>query len=417
MANKAEIRLQIVTALDAAGIKATQQQIDRMANSIAASNRRMGASANETAAALGRMHGPLGKLTGAFGKLGGTMGKVVGIGGMVAGAFETGWSVGSKIWEGIEHVRKEWLGIENEYEKIVKANRREAKAAKEMEALLDREAEQRRELYQLEAERSKEALANIKAEADMWRTAARAKMEYLTAGMDAEYQRLERERFEDVLTLQASGADSAAIQQIEAVYDVLKAELDIKKQMAKVDAEEEKALMHEKELEEKRWALMDKRGAAEKRLSEAEKEMKAAEDWWWFDDAGNAVRGYSERAKEKRMKRARRELAAARSAYAAAQREEDANENELAVTNVDAVNALRRATAMDAANLARDRAAMAYDQAMANGNMIGWEFNEDYANYVRRSTEQSYQALLKIQENTADYDAALNKLLTMRGGD
>lgn len=417
MASKSDIRLQIVTALDAAGIKATQQQIDRMANSVAASNRKMGSSANDAASAFGRMGGPVGKLTGAFGKLGGTMGKVAGIGGMVAGAFEMGWSVGTKLYDGLVFIRKELLGIKTESEKIVEANKREARAAKEMEAMLDKTAERSRELHQIEAERAQDALANIKAEADAWRVAARAKMEYLTAGMDAEYQRLERERFEDILTMQANGYDGAAIQQIEAVYDVLKAELDIKREMAKLDAEEEKARVHEQELEDKRWALMDKRWSAQQRLAAAEKEMKEAEDWWWFDDAGNPVRGYSERAKEKRMKRARRELADARLAMSAAEREYAANENELGATNVDAVNALRRATAMDAANLARDRAAMAYDQAMANGNMIGWEFNEDYANYVRRSTEQSYQALLKIQENTADYDAALNKLLTMRGGD
>jgi len=417
MANRSEIRLQIVTALDAAGIRATQQQIDQMANSIMASNRRMGASANETAAAFGHMRGPIGKLTGAFGNLGSTMGRVVGTAGMVMGALETGIAVGTKVWETIELIRKKVLKVKRATEEVTEANRRRAKEAEKMEALLDKEAERTRDLNQLEAERSKAALANIKAEADGWRIAARAKMEYLTAGMDAEYQRLEREKFEDILSLQANGYDAAAVQQVEAVYDVLKAELDIKREMAKIDAEEEQARIKEAELSEKSWALMEKRIAAENRLSAAKKEMKAAEDWWWFDSAGNPVKGFSEKAKEKRIRRAQRELSQAQFAADAAWREEQAAENELAATNVDSVYALKRATAMDAANLARDRAAMAYDQATANGDLIGFQFGEGYIQYLRQSTEQSYQALLKIQENTADYDAALNKLLTMRGGE
>ncbi len=417
MANKSEIRLQIVTALDAAGIKATKQQIDAMTSSVMDSNRKMGKSANEMAAAFGRIRGPVGKLTGAFGNLGGSLGKAVGVAGMFVGALETGIAVGTKIWEGLEHIRKEWLKIKTVSEEVVEANKRRAKEAERMDALLTKEAERTRELAQLDAERAKEAIENIKAEAEAYRVAARAKFEYQTAGMDVEYQRLEREKFEDILALQANGYDGAAVQQVEAIYDVLKAELDIKKQMAKIDAEEEKALIHRREMEERRAASEERYGAAFERVVRARNELEAAENWWWFDEKGNPVKGYSEKAQERRVKRAKRELRDAERELDAADKAQFEAGNALRADNTDAVFAMKRATALDAANLARDRAAAAYDRATANGDALGLQFGEGYIQYLRQSTEQSYRALLEIQKNTADYDEALNKLLTMRGGE
>ena len=242
MATKAEIRLQIVTALDKAGIKATKEQVDMMSASVMDANRKMGKSANESAGALGRMRGPVGKLTNAFSNLGGTMGKVVGVTGMVVGAFETGWAVGTKLREGIAHIAKEWFHYKSKAELAAKAHRQLVRAQNEAAEQFDKSFERAHLLREQEMADSKAALEQVKLEAEAYRTAAKAKMGLLTAGMGAEEQRLERERFEDVLTLHANGYDSAAVEQVEAVYDVLKAELAVKKELAKIDAAEDAAI-------------------------------------------------------------------------------------------------------------------------------------------------------------------------------
>ncbi len=413
MANKAEIRLQIVTALDAAGIKATQQQIDQMANSIAASNKKMGASANEAAARLGRMRGPIGKLTSAFGNLGGTMGKTVGIVGMIAGAFSTGVAAGTKLWQAIQYIRKEWFHYVSELDKVKKANRALAKQREADTAAWTRQMETMKAARAEEEAASKAALASINAEAEAWRTAARAKVAYLSAGMDAEDQRLEREKFEDVLALQANGYGETEIQQVEAIYDVLKAELDVRREMERIEAKE--AEENAKVLEQR-----NKLAEASQRESEAaywqmkvREQIKKLEEW----DFEGAERT-TDKERDRRLRFARRELVAANRARQQAGDEYDAIRAKMAdVDTLEATQALRRATAMDVANLARDRAAMAYDKATANGDALGLQFSEGYIQYVRQSTEQSYRALLEIQRNTADYDAVLTKLLTMKGGE
>ena len=413
MANKSEIRLQIVTALDAAGIKATKQQIDAMTSSVMDSNRKMGKSANETAAAFGRMHGPVGKLTGAFGNLGGAMGKVVGTAGMIAGAFETGWAVGTKLWEGIEHIRKEWLHVKTATEEVIEANRRLEKQRKADAAAWDASFKSMKEMRAMEEERAKLSIDNIKAEAEAYRAAARAKFTYLSAGMDAQEQRLERERFEDILTLQANGYDESAIKQVEAIYDVLKAELDISRKIEAVRAKEREELIKQKELRDKLAEASDKETRAIFWNSDVRKKVEDLENWE-FADADRVTT----KERDRRLAAARKELAASEIAVERAGDEWQAIKGKLDATGkLSETQALRRATVLDEAYLARDRAAAAYDQATANGDALGLQFGEGYIQYLRQSTEQSYRALLEIQKNTADYDEALNKLLTMRGGE
>ena len=412
MAAKAEIRLQIVTALDKAGIKATKEQVDMMAASVMDANREMGKSANETAGALGRMRGPVGKLTGAFGSLGGAMGKVVGTAGMVVGAFETGWAAGTKLWEGIQHIRKEWFGYTSELDKVIAANRRLAKEQKIAAEQYDASFERAHLLRQQELEDSKAALDAIKLEAEAYRTAAKAKMGLITAGMGAEEQRLERERFEDVLTLQANGYDSAAVEQVEAVYDVLKAELAVKKELAKIDAAEDAAAAKRTETRNKMSAAVERENDAILAISRLREDLQKLEDWD-FDDADLVT----DKERNRRMRKVRAELRAAEADRAKAQHDYDALNATLVPEDVESATiALRHATAVDAAMLARDRAAMAYDQATAGGDLLGFSFNEEFVKQLNQSSLDSYRTLVQIQEDTASFTKKLDELLTMKGG-
>lgn len=412
MATKAEIRLQIVTALDKAGIKATKEQVDMMSASVMDANRKMGKSANETAGALGRMRGPVGKLTGAFGSLGGTMGKVVGTAGMVTAAFQTGWAVGTKLREGIAHIAKEWFHYKSKADLAAKAHRQLVRAQKEAAEQFDKSFERAHLLREQEMADSKAALEQVKLEAEAYRTAAKAKMGLLTAGMGAEEQRLERERFEDVLTLQANGYDSAAVEQVEAVYDVLKAELAVKKEMAKIDAAEDAAAAKRTETRNKMSAAVERENDAILAISRLREDLQKLEDWD-FDDADLV----NDKERKRRMRKVRAELRAAEADRAKAQHDYDALNATLVPEDVESATiALRHATAVDAAMLARDRAAMAYDQATAGGDLLGFSFNEEFVKQLNQSSLDSYRTLVQIQEDTASFTEKLDELLTMKGG-
>ena len=89
-----KLRLQIVTALDAAGIKATQQQIDGLSKQIEKINQ--GNKVDKLENALGDMPGKLGKISKA---LGGVIGKIGGI----VGAFTTGYEIGNMFFENVQN--------------------------------------------------------------------------------------------------------------------------------------------------------------------------------------------------------------------------------------------------------------------------------------------------------------------------
>ena len=87
-----KLRLAIVTALDNAGIKATQDQIDGLASKLKKVN--VEGKAEKLENALGKLPGKLGGVSKA---LGGIVGKL----GLVAGAFTTGYELGTLFVEKI----------------------------------------------------------------------------------------------------------------------------------------------------------------------------------------------------------------------------------------------------------------------------------------------------------------------------
>ena len=105
-----------------------------------------------------------------------------------------------------------------------------------------------------------------------WQKAARAKVAYQSADKDIEMQLLERERFEDIMTLTNEG-DIAGAEQANKLYDVYAAMIQAKKEMAQYDAETAALEKTLEDTENKRWLILDKIAAAEKdvRAKEAEK--------------------------------------------------------------------------------------------------------------------------------------------------
>ena len=113
-----KLRLQIVTALDNAGIKATKEQIDSLNKSI--SNTSSSASGlNDVEKTIGKMEGPFGKLQELFDK---SQSKISQFGTKalaVASAFKIGWDMGTWIHE---HIVEPLFGITDPIEELKKKN-------------------------------------------------------------------------------------------------------------------------------------------------------------------------------------------------------------------------------------------------------------------------------------------------------
>jgi len=124
-----KIRLQIVTALDAAGLTATKEQIDKMENALAKANKSGSDGLTGLEKKLGKIPGPVGKIADVFDGLGGKIGKFGGIASAVIGAFKVGWDIGSfvnekiiqplfKIKDPLQELKKENANAKKELEKL-----------------------------------------------------------------------------------------------------------------------------------------------------------------------------------------------------------------------------------------------------------------------------------------------------------
>ena len=57
----------------------------------------------------------------------------------------------------------------------------------------------------------KDEISTIQKLGEQWNKAAKAKLEYSLTGQDSQIQKLERERFEDIMTLESTGASQEEI--------------------------------------------------------------------------------------------------------------------------------------------------------------------------------------------------------------
>lgn len=180
------------------------------------------------------------KVEGAVGNLGGKLGKVTkALGGipaqvgMIAGAFQLGWEIGTKFFD---TVIRGWFGWEDAVTKLKKANRALRNEFARADAAFDAITQKRIAAHDLEISKIDTEILKINAQTLAYTRLSKAQSEFANAGEDQDIQRLERERFEDMLALQASG-DYEAAEQASKVYDILKQELVAKKEIANYDAE------------------------------------------------------------------------------------------------------------------------------------------------------------------------------------
>ena len=386
-----KLRLQIVTALDAAGIKATQDQIDGLTKQIEKVNQ--SGKVDKLQNALGDMPGKLGKISKA---LGGVVGKAS----LLAGAFTTGYEIGTMFFE---KVQKGLFGWKDPLDQLIESNKKWKKLQEQEVQQWQQKANLITNYYQAEQNAIDKSIQKINAQAQSYARLAKVASDFYNAGEDKDIQILERERFNDVTQLQLAGEYDAA-DQANKVYDIYRQQLEAKKQLAAYD----------RETNQQEAAILSKREQAEKLL---EKEKKLKDEQWtlqgWKDelDAGltNAEIDKNQSQINARLKQIDRELQNLNKEASTLADDLDAYEVESATREVN------RATLVDKLQLESDKAALEYDKSMqSHGNLIGLEFTKEFIEDFNQNAIDSYNELKSIEMNTESLAQKLDELLQVK---
>ena len=222
-----------------------------------------------------------------------------------------------------------------------------------------------------------------------------------------EIQKLERERFEDILALQANGEYDRA-EQVSKIYDIYRQELDAKKQLANFDEESSRLENERAAKEQEAYKWLDK-------IDKLEEKRK-----YWKEQMRKLEEGETEAATAKEYDR--RESKIMRNINSV-EKQLDAVEAQAQkyVTDIDegAIESLtrqrNRATLADKLNLDRDKLLWDYGKAIdAAGTDYGFKFSADYIKQNFEATQKSYTELHDIRQNTENLAEKLDQLLQMK---
>ena len=358
-----KLRLQIVTQLDAAGIKATKDQVDQLELGL----RRAGNSGEEAGQKFGALEKALGKLPGPIGQIGSKLGGLAGKATLVFGAFSTGVEIGNKIYSNIVGPLQDWISGTKELEKAEK--RYNAELAQQM-SLVEAATEAELKRMEMSGEASKKAIKTI------------------------------------------DDQTAAYLRQATALSGLKKEELKIKQQLAEFDRESVK-LAKEYASAEKTFANAAERAAEAKADQEAKeaalqrfREKHGINGAAWYDNALDEAR---DNALEKEAEKAKKIAEAA--ADTALKRGEK-------LETVDAAVLQRR---MERANIAAagmldvDRAAAAYDDYFyAHGNPLNAGIDPSWSQDLLRATVEADNTQREILAEVKKFTDTMQNLLEVK---
>ena len=268
-----EVRIHLSTYLKDAGIKATRQQIDKLAKDVEKINNDVKSKTDETVGSLGKMPGALGKIQGA---LGGVGGKAL----AVMAAWKVGWEIGTWLNDNvirplfnskdpIEELKKENRKLKEECEAAVKASEdRMAKMAAGWDA---------------EAKAARNAAKHVDDLTRAYLQMQKAREQIASAGDEAELLGLRRDKFNAMAN--AATPEEAAARGKEA--DIKIAEAEARQKLEQYDRDAESRAKQLK-AEESKLRIATRHvnrmnaeiAKAEKRLAYLETD-KAGEDMGW----------------------------------------------------------------------------------------------------------------------------------------
>lgn len=401
MAN-ADLRMQIVTALDAAGIKASQKEIDNLASKLDTLGKSN--ATDKLEAKLTKLPGKLGDITSAMGKFG----KALGVVGAVVEAFKMGWEMGSWInekfvspllWAGDKaqevaekKIAKAW---DTAWKTMEKSNANAIKGLQQTGKLEDQEIQRVKELTQqyLKAYSAKNTMAN--------------------ASMDAEMQKLEVEQFQDEMSLIDQGREDA-IPELQAYYDMLKQEMKTKKEIAAFDAQTEtERIKNQTELNNKLLEFDSKLNQRKEKIALLEKQRDDAEEAF-FSGSLNYKRKEKWLDKDEQLKEQQAELRREMQII------ELEKKNFLAgdvfdVGQYDQIRATQRATLASRLSLEAQKLGFNYNSLVEGQgtNLLGFG-PEYFQEKMTQDAQQSFKDLSDIERNTANLAEKLDQLLGLK---
>lgn len=397
-----KLRLQIVTELDAAGIKATKDQVDALELGL----RRAGHTGEESGEKFGRLEKALGKLPGPLGKIGGAMGGLAGKATMIIGAFSVGVEIGQKIVDKLLVP----MGLMRDAQKeIIKENKAFAAQQENLMAIAEaaHQAEMKR-MAEME-ENSRKAIKAIDDETQAYMRQATALQGLAKAGDSAEIMQLERMKFEEMRDLSTAGYAEAA-EQVGKYYDVAIEELRVKEQLRQFDMESAKMAKDRTQAEaayakqeERVLSVRDELDKKEAALLEFNRKHSA--NGWYMNEADEKKAAQM----ESQIETAKRNLERA---------EADLAKRGERMTSADANDLQRR---MERANLAAagalsvDRAAAAYDEYVAaNSNPLGVQIDPSWADELLKNSIDADQTQREILAEVRSFGAMMQNLLEVK---
>lgn len=340
-----EVRIHLSTYLKDAGIKATRQQIDKLAQDVKKINNDVKSGTDEAVGSLGKLPGAFGKIQGVIGGLGAKALSVI-------AAFKVGWDIGAwlrekfifpllKIKDPIEELKKHNQELKMQCEAAAKAwEDRWAKMAAGWDA---------------EAKSVQRAVKHVDDLTRAYLQLQQAREQVASAGNDAEMLALRRDKF-NAMANAATPEEAAALGK---EHDVRIAEAAARQKLGQYDreaesraeqlsAEEEKLRIATRHVNRVNAAVAN----AEKKLAYLESDQSAYDMGW----KAAAAEEDKMRARLEKLKEERR----------SAEAEEDRQRRTVEAARVAATaDPQMRQNIIDAAQLEIDEKKKAYDDYVA----------------------------------------------------
>lgn len=399
------LKMQLLTVLDNAGIKAAEQYIKKLSSTIDKFNSNSQKSSGSTKATKEALTGILGTVIGiskAAAKWLGIIGLVITGLQLLVKAYDkiteflsNHFEWATKIW-GVEKKKKEELKQQEELYQKQQENYKESLKATE-------------KLYQKEKRHHEEKMGQINRETKAYIQQATTRNNLQKSLNNAELLRYERAEFEDALEAERSGASPEYLEQLHAAYEFEKNQLLLKQQSLELDRKEESiranALQKEKELTQQR-----------KLYYKTILEYNAADEKYKH----TLVR--DDRAKTDKEHKENLRLALEARDRAAANRDSAKNAVKNTLLELDQITGMlqelpmERANTMESLALQRDIAANNYDKTInMYGNQLGIEYGADYIKQINEETLEgiAYQKRTAIATESMRDD--LTNVLSLKG--
>ena len=241
-----QIRISITSALNAAGITATKDQINKLGGTLEEFNRKQARVAKETGQSWAQLPGVFGKIQSS---VEGVFAKAL----AVVGAFKTGCDIGEWI---NEKVIRPLFGIKDPIEELKRQNRELTAQAQAAAKAWEESFQKWTAAWESEVAGVDRVLRKVEQLSRSYLEMQKAKERVIAAGDNAELLKLERDKFTAMST-----ADSPEVAAAGKKYDIQIAEATAQQKLEQYDRNMETAAQQLK-TERERLAAAQQRGVA-----------------------------------------------------------------------------------------------------------------------------------------------------------